>query len=229
MDYAPWQESQAKVAAPPLPPAAGPQQGHLFEGQASPRVVRMPLREKPAPPKAAGARAKPAVTQPRLFPPQVPSETIAGDSTIYCDAPVALPLHRVMAAAVDATMVLIGIGIFAAMLLLSGADLVLNSATLAVYAAAILLTLMGYRLMWCLADTDSLGMRVCGLRLITFDGMIPDRRQRMQRALAGCISTMAGALGLVWALVDEEKLTWHDHMSKTFPTPAARKMQPLAW
>jgi len=24
---------------------------------------------------------------------------------------------------------------------------------------------------------------------------------------------------LVWALVDEENLTWHDHISKTFPTP----------
>jgi hypothetical protein len=23
---------------------------------------------------------------------------------------------------------------------------------------------------------------------------------------------------LLWALADEEKLTWHDHMSKTFPT-----------
>jgi hypothetical protein len=23
---------------------------------------------------------------------------------------------------------------------------------------------------------------------------------------------------LVWALVDEESLTWHDHISKTFPT-----------
>ena len=28
-----------------------------------------------------------------------------------------------------------------------------------------------------------------------------------------------GGLGLVWALVDEENLTWHDHISKTFPTP----------
>jgi hypothetical protein len=26
-------------------------------------------------------------------------------------------------------------------------------------------------------------------------------------------------LGMLWALVDEEALTWHDHMSKTFPTP----------
>jgi hypothetical protein len=26
-------------------------------------------------------------------------------------------------------------------------------------------------------------------------------------------------LGIVWALLDEEHLTWHDHISKVFPTP----------
>jgi hypothetical protein len=25
-------------------------------------------------------------------------------------------------------------------------------------------------------------------------------------------------LGMFWALMDEEGLTWHDHMSRTFPT-----------
>jgi len=134
-----------------------------------------------------------------------------------------------MAAAVDASMVLISVGIFAGILLAAGANPVFNNATMVVYGIAILVTLIGYRVMWCLADTDSLGMRVCGLRLITFDGLLPDRRQRIHRTVAGCISTMSGALGLLWSLVDEEKLTWHDHMSKTFPTPATRKKQPLAW
>ena len=35
----------------------------------------------------------------------------------------------------------------------------------------------------------------------------------------GIIGFMAAGLGLVWSLVDEERLTWHDLMSKTFPTP----------
>jgi hypothetical protein len=38
------------------------------------------------------------------------------------------------------------------------------------------------------------------------------------RALSACLSFCAGGIGLLWALVDEEKLTWHDHISKTFPT-----------
>jgi hypothetical protein len=27
-------------------------------------------------------------------------------------------------------------------------------------------------------------------------------------------------MGLIWALVDEDSLTWHDHISSTFPTLA---------
>lgn len=207
-----------------------PTQGQLFDAsQGTPRVVRMPAREKSSASKSASGRPKTPVTQPRLFPSQLPPDAVPGDSTIYCDAPVALPLHRMMAAAVDASMVLISVGIFAGILLAAGADPVFNKATMIVYSVAVLVTLIGYRVMWCLADTDSLGMRVCGLRLITFDGLLPDRRQRICRTVAGCISTMSGALGLLWSLVDEEKLTWHDHMSKTFPTPAVRKKQPIAW
>jgi hypothetical protein len=33
------------------------------------------------------------------------------------------------------------------------------------------------------------------------------------------VSFIAAGIGLLWALVDEERLTWHDYMSKTFPTP----------
>jgi hypothetical protein len=54
--------------------------------------------------------------------------------------------------------------------------------------------------------------------LINFDGFPPDGRARALRLMGGWISILSGGLGLVWALLDEEGLTWHDHMSKTFPT-----------
>jgi hypothetical protein len=54
---------------------------------------------------------------------------------------------------------------------------------------------------------------------VDFDGRRPDREQRRMRLVAGLLSLSAAGLGLVWALVDEENLTWHDHISKTFPTP----------
>jgi len=38
------------------------------------------------------------------------------------------------------------------------------------------------------------------------------------RFAATWLSFCSGGLGLLWAVADEENLTWHDHISKTFPT-----------
>ena len=75
-----------------------------------------------------------------------------------------------------------------------------------------------FQLLFCLGNGDSPGMRWTNLRLVDFDGRRPDRDQRVRRLLANCVSIVAAFLGVIWALVDEESLTWHDHMSKTFPT-----------
>jgi uncharacterized RDD family membrane protein YckC len=61
-------------------------------------------------------------------------------------------------------------------------------------------------------------MRWAQLRLSTFDGFPPDRWQRMVRFVASCLSRCT-LLGLLWSLADEESLAWHDHISRTFPTP----------
>ena len=42
---------------------------------------------------------------------------------------------------------------------------------------------------------------------------------RLFRVGAAGLSVLAAGLGILWALVDEESLTWHDHISKTYPTP----------
>ena len=46
----------------------------------------------------------------------------------------------------------------------------------------------------------------------------PTFEQRFKRLVASILSLAAAGLGLLWALADEEKLTWHDHISRTFVT-----------
>jgi uncharacterized RDD family membrane protein YckC len=75
-----------------------------------------------------------------------------------------------------------------------------------------------YRALWSIADGDTPGMRFVGLRLVDFDGRRATQRQRILRQVAGVLSFVAAGVGLVWAFLDEESLTWHDHISKTFPT-----------
>jgi uncharacterized RDD family membrane protein YckC len=137
---------------------------------------------------------------------------------IYCDAPVALPAHRLVAAAVDTSMVLIGLGIFLLIFFLGG-DLVINRQTAPFLIAVGAVIALFYRSLWYFGNGDTPGMRFAGLQLVDFDGRRPDREQRGMRQVAGLLSFLAAGLGLVWALVDEENLTWHDHISKTFPTP----------
>jgi len=77
---------------------------------------------------------------------------------------------------------------------------------------------MLYGFVWSLCGRETAGMRWTGLRLINFNGFPPDGKSRALR-LVGCwLSYSSGLIGILWALVDEESLTWHDHMSKTFPT-----------
>lgn len=141
------------------------------------------------------------------------------EAVIYCDAPVALASHRVIAAAFDATMVMLGAGLFWGIFLLSGAPVGFTRQTAPFFLGVVAVLALFYRFLWCVADGDTPGMRAAGLRLVDFDGRPPDREQRGMRQVAALLSVLSAGLGLVWALVDEESLTWHDHISKTFPTP----------
>lgn len=149
----------------------------------------------------------------------------AANELIFCEAPVALPGHRVLAALVDLSWILIGVGLLAVTAFLganaAGADLVISRQTAPFLIAIAVVVALFYRSVWYFANADTPGMRFAGLQLVDFDGRRPDREQRGLRQVASLLSLVAAGLGLVWALVDEENLTWHDHISKTFPTPSA--------
>lgn len=141
------------------------------------------------------------------------------DGVIYCDAPVAIPVHRAMAAALDSSIILMALAVFGIVFHLAGGSFVVNARTAPAFLGAAAGLVVFYRLLWCLANGDTPGQRFAHLRLVNFDGQRPTREQRFYRSLSGFLSVMAGGIGLVWGLVDEETLTWHDHISKTFPTP----------
>jgi len=139
-------------------------------------------------------------------------------AVIYCDAPVALPTHRLIAAAFDASMILLAVAAFLGVFFLAGGQIEVTRQNIPVFAAILAMVALFYRWLWTVANGDTPGMRFAGLRLVDFDGRVPDRDQRGMRQLASLLSVVSAGLGLVWALVDEENLAWHDHISKTFPT-----------
>ena len=140
------------------------------------------------------------------------------EAVICCEASVAIPLHRALAAAIDWVLVLIGYGLFLGVFWLCGGAFVLSRPNLLVFGCALLLVGFTYGLFLAIAGTETAGMRWTRLQVMTFDGFPPDRVQRLLRFAGGCLS-LSTAVGGLWCLADEEGLTWTDHISRTFPTP----------
>ncbi|MEX2263952.1 MAG: RDD family protein [Bryobacteraceae bacterium] len=211
-------------AAKPLAPQI-PSQPSLFDHRTKQKVVPIRSASDVAPETSRRPRRpSPAVSeQPLLdFLPPAPHAPrtlkTSVEAVIFCDAPVATPMHRAIAAAIDASMILIGITLFLLVFQLGGGDLIFTKATVPAYAAAVATVGVFYGLLWALARGGTAGMRWTQLQVVNFDGHPPDARQRAIRFAGTILSILSAGLGLAWALVDEEGLTWHDHMSGTFPT-----------
>ena len=140
------------------------------------------------------------------------------EAVIVCDAPVAHPMHRLCAAAVDLSMIVIGCGLFLTAFQLFGGSFPQGKPTVVIMGVAAVLIAMFYGFVWVCAGGHTPGMRALRLTLVNFDGYPPDRTSRWLRYMGACLACCAGGLGLLWALFDEESLAWHDHISKTFPT-----------
>lgn len=140
------------------------------------------------------------------------------EAVIYCDAMVAAPKHRAIAAAVDGGMIFTGFGMFLLTFHLMGGMFHLNRQTIPFFFGVFGTLAMFYGALWIWSGHETLGMRWTKLRLVDFDGFPAGQRDRILRIFGMCLSCCAGGIGLLWALLDEEQLAWHDHMSKTFPT-----------
>jgi len=140
------------------------------------------------------------------------------EASIYCDAGVATPIHRFIASSLDASMILIGCGIFLAMVQGFGGGVAIDKFNLAMLLCAGILITMFYGFVFAMSGRETAGQSWTKLRLINFDGFPPDASSRALRFAGSWLSFCACGIGLFWALLDEEFLTWHDHMSKTFLT-----------
>lgn len=137
--------------------------------------------------------------------------------TAYVEAPIAGPRIRLKAAFADSVIMASGVALAALTFRLLGGSFIVTKQTALFHAGAVAAMLLFYQLFWCVLGRETAGMRLFRLRLVTFDGSAPGWRLRVLRFGATCLGAVAAGMGLVWALVDEEKLTWQDHISKTFP------------
>jgi len=221
-------------AEAPSKPAGRPFQPSLFQPSSNviPFEAYSPVEPRAKQPRAEGAPAKPRAPRRTKVPegqqalefmapappkPRTLSTTV--EAMIYCDAPVAAPLHRAVAAALDWSLVLIAYGMFLLGFHFMGGTIALdNKLNVAMFGGVLLVIACVYGLMWGWLGADSMGMRWTRLRLLTFDGFPPERKQRALRFIGSALGVSC-VIGALWTFADEEGLGWQDYISKTFPTP----------
>ena len=123
---------------------------------------------------------------------------------------------RMMATAMDAMLVGAGfvgfcaVGAKVAGEVPAGAQAgVAAAVTLAVFYAL-------YQLLFFTLSEQTPGMRYARIGLCTFSDENPTRSAMRRRLLAKLVSLCPLGLGFVWALLDEDRLGWHDRISRMY-------------
>jgi uncharacterized RDD family membrane protein YckC len=124
--------------------------------------------------------------------------------------------QRVFAGLVDALIVLAGAAGFVLIVLKAGVPMPPAKAGFLFAMAASCVFWAIYEYLFLVYAGITPGMQMARLRLITFDGGPARRHARRGRCVAMVLSTLSLGLGLVWALLDEDTLCWHDRITRTY-------------
>lgn len=225
-------EPELPIAPPPVAPEALPAQGNLI-------VFRRPLLEPPLLPQPSRDElAEPINNRPRILEvpedimppvqgslfPEIRLDADEQESSSNCEPKFEIPLlvapvsERLRASLTDLGVVLAAGALFAGMAWRALPEIPHSKPFWMVLAAVTLLFWTVYQHLFLLYAGRTLGMSMRGIRLSTFDGRAPDWEQRGRRARFMFVSFAPVTLGFLWALVDEDRLCWHDRISQTFPT-----------
>ena len=73
-----------------------------------------------------------------------------------------------------------------------------------------------YQLLFFTLNEATPGMRYARIGLCTFADANPTRKQMRRRLLAQMLAVGPLGLGLLWVLLDDDRLGWHDRISRMY-------------
>ena len=126
---------------------------------------------------------------------------------------------RLMAAAVDGSVVgAAWLGVAAVAAQVAGPRLRFAPQPALVACAAVMLgaLALGYLLLFFTFSDATPGMRYAHIALCTFGERYPTRRALRRRVMATVLAASPLGMGLLWALMDDENLGWHDRISRMY-------------
>jgi uncharacterized RDD family membrane protein YckC len=129
---------------------------------------------------------------------------------------------RAMSAAVDCCAVLAAFLVFVAGVVLTASHfapggLHISLPTAGLAAAAIFIVLgFAYQLLFFTLSDATPGMRYARIGLCSFSDENPTRAEMRKRLFALVLSSAPLGVGLLWSLLDDDGLGWHDHISRMY-------------
>ena len=130
--------------------------------------------------------------------------------------PVATLDERREAATIDAACLAFAYGGFLALFGSLGGHFAFNKLSAAVYFFTFAFVYLQYFGLFTIFGGTTPGMMIRGLEVATFSGEEPSLRHLLLRAGGYVLSAGTLFLGFLWALWDEDALTWHDRLSGTY-------------
>ena len=132
--------------------------------------------------------------------------------------PVASLDDRRTAALIDAACLAFAYGGFLALFGSLGGHFTFSKLSAAVCFSTFAFVYLQYFGLFTIFGGTTPGMMIRGLQVATFAGEVPTLRHLLLRATGYMLSAGTLFLGFLWALWDEDSLTWHDRLSGTYLT-----------
>jgi uncharacterized RDD family membrane protein YckC len=130
--------------------------------------------------------------------------------------PAATIEERRIAAAIDGACLLFAFGAFLALFSAVGGVFTASKLSGAVCLATFAIVYLQYFAIFTIFGGTTPGMMLRNLQVVSFTGEPPSPRQMMLRSAGYVLSAGTMFLGFLWSMWDEDTLTWHDRISRTY-------------
>ena len=134
--------------------------------------------------------------------------------------PVASIDDRRLAGLVDLGCLLFAYGGFLMLFGSLGGQFTLSKLTAVVYITTFAIVYLQYFALFTIFGGTTPGMMLRNLQVTSFSGEPPTPRQMLLRSMGYMLSAGTFFLGFLWSMWDEDQLTWHDRLSRTYLSAA---------
>ena len=130
--------------------------------------------------------------------------------------PVASIDDRRLAGLIDLGCLLFAYGGFLMLFSSLGGQFTLSKLTAVVYTTTFTIVYLQYFALFTIFGGTTPGMMLRHLQVTSFCGEPPTPRQMLLRSMGYMLSAGTFFLGFLWSMWDEDQLTWHDRLSRTY-------------